>query len=150
MTMLLDAIVEKLVPPFELAKLEGDAVFAYAEDSTLDLRGDAVKACLRGCHASFRRHLKRTEEAFTCTCDACVSVATLELRLVLHHGSYVAQTIAGNMELLGPDVTAAHLMLKDDVVARCSRRRRSAIRKSPAPMAPGPDSRTSMSASSAR
>jgi hypothetical protein len=38
------------------------------------------------------------------------------LKFVLHHGSYVAQTIAGNAELLGPDVTAAHQMLKNEVV----------------------------------
>ena len=37
---------------------------------------------------------------------------------MLHHGSYVPQSIAGRTELLGPDVTAAHRMLKNDVVAR--------------------------------
>ena len=30
---LLDGIVTRLVPPFTLAKLEGDAVFAYTEDA---------------------------------------------------------------------------------------------------------------------
>lgn len=118
MTTLLDAIVDSLVPPFVLAKLEGDAVFGFAEDGTLAIRGDAVTACLRGCYASFRGHLRRTEEALTCTCDACVAVSSLDLKFVLHHGSYVAQTIAGNMELMGPDVTTAHRMLKNDVIAR--------------------------------
>ena len=117
MTTLLDAIVDNLVPPFVLAKLEGDAVFGYAEDGTLQLSGDALTACLRSCHARFREHLRRTEAALTCTCAACVSVASLELKFVLHHGGYVAQTIAGHTELLGPDVTAAHRMLKNDVVA---------------------------------
>ena len=92
MTTLLDAIVGNLSPPFVLAKLEGDAVF--------------------------REHLRQTELALTCTCAACVSVSSLDLKFVLHHGGYVAQTIAGNTELLGPAVTAAHRMLKNDVVAR--------------------------------
>lgn len=117
MTTLLDAIVLSLVPPFTLAKLEGDAVFAYADDGTLGIQGDAVIACLGDCYASFREHLRRTEEALTCSCDACVSVSNLDLKFVLHHGSYIAQTIAGNTELLGPDVTTAHRMLKNDVVA---------------------------------
>ena len=88
---------------------------AFADEGTLDLRGEAVLDCLRGCHASFRDHLQRTEEALTCSCDACTSVTGLELKFVLHHGTYVAQSIAGSSELLGPDVTAAHRMLKTEV-----------------------------------
>ena len=117
MTTLLDAIVGNLVPPFRLAKLEGDAVFAYADDASLSLRGANVIACLQGCYASFRSHLERTEAALTCTCAACITVSSLDLKFVLHHGGYVAQTIAGSTELLGPDVTVAHRMLKNDVAA---------------------------------
>ncbi len=117
MTTLLDAIVQDLVPPFVLAKLEGDAVFGFADDGTLPVRGEAMTACLRGCYTRFREHVRRTEEALTCSCDACISVSSLDLKFVLHHGSYIAQTIAGNTELLGPDVTTAHRMLKNDVVA---------------------------------
>jgi hypothetical protein len=121
MTTLLDAIVQNLVPPFALAKLEGDAVFVFADDERLTLRGDDVLACMQGCYASFREHLRLTEEALTCTCDACVSVASLDLKFVIHHGRYVAQSIAGNAELLGPDVTTVHRMLKNGVVAATGR-----------------------------
>jgi Protein of unknown function (DUF2652) len=117
MTTLLDAIVTSLAPPFTLAKLEGDAVFAYADDPQLTIRGEALTACLRGCYAAFRGHLQKTEDALTCDCVACSTGARLDLKFVLHHGTYVAQTIAGNMELLGLDVAAAHRMLKNDVVA---------------------------------
>lgn len=118
MTTLLDAIVGSLTPPFVLSKLEGDAVFAYADDDTWAVEGADLIACMRGCYASFREHLQRTENALTCDCDACVSGARLDLKFILHHGSYIAQTIAGSTELLGPDVTTAHRMLKNDVVAR--------------------------------
>mgnify|MGYP001819877702 CR=1 FL=1 len=117
MKTFLDSIVGSLTPPFTLAKLEGDAVFAYADDADLTLRGEEVTACLRACYANFREHLRRTEDGLTCTCDACSSGARLDLKFILHHGSYVAQTIAGATELLGPNVTTAHRMLKNDVVA---------------------------------
>ena len=117
MTTFLDAIVQSLAPPFVLAKLEGDAVFAYADDEDLGIRGDEVTACLRACYAGFREHLRRTEDGLTCSCHACSSGAQLDLKFILHHGSYVEQTIAGRTELLGPDVTTAHRMLKNDVVA---------------------------------
>lgn len=118
MTTLLDDIVRTLTPPFELAKLEGDAVFAYADDRTFGLRGEAVVACLRGCYGSFRERLRQTEQGATCTCDVCSSGARLDLKFILHHGGYVEQTIAGRTELLGTDVTLAHRMLKNEVVAR--------------------------------
>lgn len=117
MTSFLDAIVRSLTPPFTLAKLEGDAVFAYADDDALTIRGDQVTACLQACYATFREHLRRTEGGLTCSCDACTSGARLDLKFILHHGGYVAQTIAGGTELLGPDVNAVHRMLKNDVVA---------------------------------
>lgn len=116
MKAFLDAIVGSLTPTFELAKLEGDAVFAYADDADLSIRGKEVKACLDACYASFRSHLQRTQDGLTCSCEACSSGARLDLKFVLHHGAYVAQTIAGSTELLGPEVTTAHLMLKNDVV----------------------------------
>lgn len=118
MRTFLDSIVGSLAPPFTLAKLEGDAVFAYADEDVLMIRGDQVTACLRGCYASFREHLRRTEDGLTCTCEACSSGARLDLKFIVHHGGYIAQTIAGSTELLGPDVTAAHRMLKNDVLER--------------------------------
>lgn len=118
MTTLLDSIVQSLTPPFVLAKLEGDAVFAYADDQELQIHGPAVTACLRDCYATFREHVRETEAGMTCTCAACSAGASLDLKFVIHHGSYVEQTIAGRAELLGPDVTIAHRMLKNDVVAK--------------------------------
>lgn len=56
-----------------------------------------------------------------CTCDACSSIGGLELKFVMHHGGYVVQSIAGHQRVLGPDVTAAHLLLKNhvrDVIGR--------------------------------
>jgi hypothetical protein len=33
----------------------------------------------------------------------------------MHHGEYVVAAIAGHQELLGPDVTVTHLLLKNHV-----------------------------------
>lgn len=115
MTTLLESIVDSLTPPFVLAKLEGDAVFAYADDGTLDMHGARLEACLTDCYRSFRGHLTRTEDALICSCNVCTSFGDLDLKFVVHHGSYVAQTIAGHTELMGSDVTTAHRMLKNGV-----------------------------------
>jgi hypothetical protein len=116
MTSLLDGIVARLDPPFRLSKFEGDAVFAYAPDDTFPVRGGAVLECIKECYADYQARRDETENLMLCNCSACSRLHTLELKFVLHRGNYVVQSIAGRDELLGPDVTMAHLLLKNKVV----------------------------------
>ena len=107
---LLDTMVASIAPTFRLAKFEGDAIFAVAVE---DLpAGPDVLECLRACYASFRERLAAAGTDWTCTCDACY-LGGLDLKFVLHHGDYVAQSIAGREELLGPDVNIVHRLLKN-------------------------------------
>ncbi|MFL5797083.1 MAG: DUF2652 domain-containing protein [Actinomycetota bacterium] len=112
MSSLLDGIVGRLVPPFTLSKLEGDAVFTYAMDEPQLPRGAAVLDCLVGCYAEFRRRLGSARGIWTCSCDACSRIDDLDLKFVLHAGPFVIQSIAGGQELVGPEVVMAHRLLK--------------------------------------
>jgi len=119
MSATLSAIVEALVPTFELAKLEGDAVFVVADDGSLD--GDQILDALRACYATFRARLAEAADNWTCTCDACTGMIKLDLKFVVHHGGYVSQSIAGHTELLGPDVNIVHRLLKNHAVDQVGR-----------------------------
>jgi hypothetical protein len=111
---LLDGIVGRIVPPFTLSKLEGDAVFAFARDDDASVpRGAALLECLTACYAAFRERLSGARQMWTCQCSACVRVESLELKFVLHAGSYVVQTVAGSTELIGSQVVLAHRLLKN-------------------------------------
>ncbi len=110
---LLDGIIERIVPPFKLSKLEGDAVFAFARDEDDVPRGAAALECLASCYAAFRAQLGRAEDVWTCRCDACARVESLDLKFVLHAGDYFVQSIAGSRELIGPEVVMAHRLLKN-------------------------------------
>ena len=114
---LLDGIVEAIVPPFTLSKLEGDAVFAWADEADDLPRGAALLACLAACYADFRHRLKGVNEVWTCRCGACIRVDALELKFVLHAGPFVVQSIAGRTELVGPEVVMAHRLLKTGAAA---------------------------------
>jgi Protein of unknown function (DUF2652) len=121
LTSLLDGIVEQVAPPFILSKLEGDAVFAFGPQGELGVRGQAVVDRLTACYKAYRARLDEARDLMTCTCDACLSIGGLELKFVLHHGEYIVQSVAGHQELLGPDVTISHLLLKNhaaDLVGR--------------------------------
>ena len=114
MSSTLQAIVEALAPSFQVAKLEGDAVFAVADDGTVD--GETTLDTLRDCYDAFRAQLTTAGETWTCSCNACSTIGTLDLKFIVHHGAFVAQTIAGYTELLGPEVNTAHRLLKNHAV----------------------------------
>ena len=109
---LLDTMVASIAPTFRLAKFEGDAIFAVAVGELPE--GPQVLECLRACYASFRERLAAAGTDWTCTCNACY-LGGLDLKFVLHHGDYVAQSIAGRDELLGPDINIVHRLLKNHV-----------------------------------
>lgn len=108
---LLNTLVAAMAPAFRLANLEGDAAFVVAQDGAID--GPGLVANLRGWYAAFREAHARAGEVWTCTCVACSTLGHLDLKFIVHHGPYVAQSIAGREELLGPSVNLAHRLLKN-------------------------------------
>jgi hypothetical protein len=111
LSQLLDTMVGAVAPTFRLAKFEGDAIFAVSADALPE--GPVVVGCLRHCYAAFRDRLAAAGSEWTCSCTACARIGELDLKFVLHHGSYVAQVIGGQEELLGPEVNVAHRLLKN-------------------------------------
>ncbi len=69
--------------------------------------------CVAACYASFRDQLAGAEQVRTSRCDACSRVEGLDLKFVLHAGSYVVQSVGGGRELVGPEVVMAHRLLKN-------------------------------------
>jgi hypothetical protein len=110
---LLDGIIERIVPPFTLAKIEGDAVFVFAVGDAGIPRGDALLDLLAACYRSFQERLGGATQIWTCRCHACSRVDALDLKFVLHAGSYILQSIGGGRELVGPEVVMAHRLLKN-------------------------------------
>ena len=51
-------------------------------------------------------------------CTACPAVAHLDLKVVLHRGQAVRQTVGSGSDLLGPAVTVAHRLLKNSIRER--------------------------------
>ncbi len=112
MSNLLGGIVGRLVPPFTLSKLEGDAVFAYSAEAESVPHGAAFVDHLRDCYADFQDRLVKAHDIWTCGCGVCSRGTGLDLKFIVHSGPFVIQSIAGNQELTGPEVVMAHRLLK--------------------------------------
>jgi uncharacterized protein YndB with AHSA1/START domain len=113
---LLEVITDGIVPPLTLAKLEGDAVFAYeAPGAVRDPRVllDGIDAT----YLAFRDRVEGMRRRTTCECNACRRIPMLDLKFILHHGEFIIQRMAVGQELLGSDVNLVHRLLKNSVGA---------------------------------
>ena len=112
---LLGAISDGIAPDFAVVKYEGDAVFAAAPAAELDGQGERVMDELQTVYRSFIASRTVAMGKGDHVCTACPRVAGLDLKMVLHRGPAVHQSIGSGSDLLGPAVTLAHRLLKNTV-----------------------------------
>ena len=116
---LLDRVATAL-SPFEVVKLEGDAVFCHALDGAVE--GEDTLSLITAAYEAFLEHASWISNDSGCSCPACNLLPGLGLKFVLHHGEYAIHRIAGSAELVGPDVIAVHRLLKNAAGTQWGRR----------------------------
>ncbi len=114
LSYLLETIVETLGDCLNIAKLEGDAVFCYCDTDKLP-KERSLLGLIDQTYRAFRDKAADLFEHATCACRACQAIPTLDLKFMVHHGSYVIQQIAGIKDLLGTDVNLIHRLAKNHV-----------------------------------
>ncbi len=114
LTALLDLLVKQIHSPLEVVDLEGDAVFSYAPEVTID-QGQALADMVEDAYLAFREALNTMVLNTTCTCTACRLIPTLDLKQFVHYGTFVPQEVAGQIRLVGHDVNVVHRLLKNSV-----------------------------------
>ena len=114
LSYLLETIVEKLGRLLIIFQLEGDAVFAYVEESKLR-EGKSLLELIDQTYLAFRDHAAALYAGATCPCKACKAIPTLDLKFMVHHGDYVIQQVAGIQHILGTDVNLIHRLAKNHV-----------------------------------
>jgi len=114
LTDLLETIVGQFKQALTISKLEGDAVFANVDEEKLP-RPETLLELIENTYLAFRRRRDGSQRATTCTCRACQSMGTLELKFFVHHGDYIVQNISGIRELVGSDVNLAHRLMKNHI-----------------------------------
>ncbi len=114
LTDLLECIVDKLRSALTIAKLEGDAVFAYVPETMMP-RGETLLELSESTYAAFRDRREAVKRQTTCECQACRAIPSLDLKFFVHHGSYVVQHVSGIDELVGSDVNLIHRLMKNHI-----------------------------------
>lgn len=103
-----------LVPSLRFVKVEGDAVFCYAEGSSFR-DGERLVELIEACYFDFSNRLLDMQLATTCSCNACAAIGSLGLKFVAHYGNFVIDREADREDLAGPDVILVHRLLKNTI-----------------------------------
>ena len=114
LSYLLETIVEKIGGLLVIGQLEGDAVFAYAEEGKLK-EGKSLLELIDQTYLAFREIALALYAGATCPCKACRALPTLDLKFMVHHGEFLLQRVAGITHLLGTDVNLIHRLAKNRV-----------------------------------
>ena len=104
-------IRRRLAPPMRFVKLEGDAVFCHAEAASFE-DGERLVELIEACYLGFSDRLLDMQRETTCRCAACASIGALDLKVIVHFGTYLVEP---DGDLAGPDVILAHRLLKNTV-----------------------------------
>ena len=114
LSYLLETIVEQISGLLTVGQLEGDAIFAYIEESQLQ-EAESLLELIDHTYLAFREKALALYSQATCPCRACRALPTLDLKFMLHHGEFLMQTVAGVSHLLGTDVNLIHRLAKNHV-----------------------------------
>lgn len=114
---LLEEVIRQLSPPLEIQEVEGDAVFALGPDGMLVPRATLLDV-LDDAFVAFRNRQREMQADDSCSCNACRSVSSLDLKIVAHHGRFLRQLVGGRGQVAGADVILAHRLLKNGMGRR--------------------------------
>lgn len=98
---LFDTLVKEMKSPLVISKLEGDAIFACAPEGSF-VQGQTLLEAIENIYCAFAMSLESMQLNTSCTCNACELIPSLDLKFILHHGTYMLSEIGGRQELSGP------------------------------------------------
>ena len=111
---LMELLVDRTLPPLRVAGLQGDAVFSYGVAGGA-LGGQTLVEMIETTYVAFRRAIEQMVLNTTCRCNACANISSLDLKFLVHYGTFSISPLRGNDELLGPAVIEIHRLLKNSI-----------------------------------
>ena len=89
---LIDLLIEHTQVPLVISRLEGDAVISYALDGSF-LQGQTLVEMIENTYLAFRQALELMILNTNCTCNACRNLVNLDLKVIVHHGTFMLQAL---------------------------------------------------------
>ena len=110
---LLELLIKANADEFQLAEIEGDALFFYKEEDVPSL--EKLLSKVEAMFTAFYSHLKVFEKHRICPCNACATAPNLDLKIIAHSGELQFITVLDHKKPFGTKVIEVHRLLKNSV-----------------------------------
>lgn len=114
LSSLMELLIDHTLPPLRVAGIQGDAVFSYGLGGGA-LGGQTLVEMIEEMYVAFRRAIEQMVLNTTCQCNACANISTLDLKFLLHYGTFSISPLRGRDELVGSAVIEVHRLLKNHI-----------------------------------
>lgn len=111
---LLSSVIDNAVAPLVLSNLEGDAIFLRAPADGF-VGGQTFLEVIENIYFAFTELREQMIANTSCSCRACSKIPELDLKVIIHKGTFQILELAGRQELSGPDVILVHRLAKSGV-----------------------------------
>jgi hypothetical protein len=79
------------------------------------LGGQALVEMIEETYVAFRRAIEQMVLNTTCQCNACANISALDLKFLVHYGTFSISPLRGSDELVGSAVIEIHRLLKNHI-----------------------------------
>ncbi len=110
---LLEILLDQNEADFELAEIEGDALFLYRTDG--DIAPRKLIDQIRSMYLAFHQHLLHYKYRRICNCGACTNADGLQLKFIVHEAEIEFIEIRGTKKPFGEEVIKVHRLLKNTI-----------------------------------
>ena len=111
---LLNTLIENIKTPLIFSKTEGDSVFVYTQENGF-IRGRTFMEAIENLYFTFAIMRETMHRNTVCPCRACRAINDLDLKFVIHYGTFSFTTINGKQDIIGPDVMTIRNLSKSPI-----------------------------------
>jgi hypothetical protein len=114
LSSLMELLIDRTLPPLRVAGLRGDAVFSYGLAGAVQ-GGQTLVEMIEDTYVAFRGAIEQMVINTTCQCNACANISTLDLKFLVHYGTFSISPLRGTDELVGSAVNELFRLLKNHI-----------------------------------
>jgi uncharacterized protein YndB with AHSA1/START domain len=111
---LLNTLIDDLRHPLIFSKLEGNSIFLYSPEGSF-VQGQTLLEVIENLYCTFARTQETMSRNTVCPCQACRLMSGLDLKFIVHYGTFSLTEIGGQQDLIGPDVMILRELFKSPI-----------------------------------
>lgn len=120
-TSLIQSLADQVQIPFEISKIEGDALFLTVLKEKLPPKMDpqTIRKKILYFFTIFYKKISELQHSIICSCGGCKNIDQLKLKIIAHYGTAEPIQVGPFSELSGVDVIIVHRLLKNKIEKHC-------------------------------